>query len=110
MRDEDSAVVCRKAINERSPVTCLFASQCFVMFGSASGSVYTQSMSEQVMFSSQCQCGAVMPLLLDTVFLNIGTINLNLTRIVSANSESPISSGTTAGGRIGKTICLYVVW
>ena len=79
------------------------------MFSSASGSIYTQSMSEQVMFSSQC--GAVIPLLLDTVVLNIGTINLNSTRIVSANSrESPISSGTTAGGRTGKTICLYVVW
>ena len=109
MRDEDSAVVCRKAINERSPITCLFASQWFVMFGSASGSIYTQSMGEQVMFSSQC--GAVTPLLLDTVVLNIGTINLNSTRIVSANSrESPISSGTTAGGRTGKTIWLYVVW
>jgi hypothetical protein len=51
-----------------------------------------------------------MPLLLDTVVLNIGTINLNSTRIVSANSENPITSGTMAGGRIGKTICLYVVW
>jgi hypothetical protein len=108
MRDEDSAVVCRKAINERSPITCLFASQCFVMFGSASGLIYTQSMSKQVMFSSQF--GAVMPLLLDTVVLNIGTINLNSTRIVSANSENPITSGTMAGGRTGKTIFLYVVW
>jgi len=79
------------------------------MFGSASGLIYTQSMSKQVMFSSQF--GAVIPLLLDTVVLNIGTINLNSTRIVSVNSrESPISSGIMAGGRTGKTIWLYVVW
>jgi hypothetical protein len=109
MGNEDSAVVYRKAINERSPITCLFASQCSVMFGSASGSIYALSMSEWVMFTSRC--GDVMPLLLDTVVLNIGTINLNSTRIVPANSrESPISSVNMTGGRIGKTICLYVVW
>jgi hypothetical protein len=108
MRDEDSAVVCRKTINERSPTTCVFASQCFIVFDFASGSIYTQSMSEQVMFDSQC--GTVMPLLPDTVVLNIGTINLNSTRIVSANShESSISSGIMVGGKIGKTICLCVV-
>jgi hypothetical protein len=78
------------------------------MFGSASGSIYALSMSEWVMFTSRC--GDVMPLLLDTVVLNIGTINLNSTRIVSANSENPITSGTMAGGRTGKTIFLYVVW
>jgi len=70
MRDEDSVVVCRKAINECSPITCLFASQCFVVFDSAPGSIYTQFVSEQVMFGSQC--GAVMPLLLDIVVLNMG--------------------------------------
>jgi hypothetical protein len=66
-------------------------------------------MSEQVMLTSQCV--DVMPLLLDTVVVDIGTIELKWTGIVSANScECPIFSETIAGGRIGKTICLYVVW